>query len=151
MARGIGRLTALKLEKAKQPGMYADGGGLYLRITNGGTTNWAFRYMLEGRPRWMGMGPLAIYGLQEARAKALDARRLRHEGIDPIEARKGERLRARLDAAKAITFKECADAYIKAHRAGWRNAKHAAQWGATLAAYAEPIMGALPVQSVDTS
>jgi len=151
MARSIGKLTALKVDRAKQPGMYGDGGGLYLRITQDGTKNWVFRYMLDGRPRWMGMGPLAIYGLQEARAKALDARRLRHEGIDPIEARKGERLRARLDAAKAITFKECAEAYIKAHRAGWRNGKHAAQWGATLATYAEPIIRALPVQAIDTT
>jgi len=55
----------------------------------------------------MGLGPLAICGLREARAKALDARRRRHEGIDPIDARKAERMRARLDTAKAITFKEC--------------------------------------------
>jgi integrase len=151
MARSIGKLTALKVDRANEPGMYGDGGGLYLRITQDGTKNWVFRYMLDGRPRWMFMGPLAIYGLQEARAKALDARRLRHEGIDPIEARKGERLRTRLDAAKAITFKECADNYIKAHRAGWRNGKHAAQWGATLATYAEPIIGALPVQAIDTT
>ena len=33
MARTIGRLTALKVDKAKRPGMYADGGGLYLRVT----------------------------------------------------------------------------------------------------------------------
>jgi hypothetical protein len=71
MARTIGRLTALKVDKAKQPGMYADGGGLYLRITNEGTKNWVFRFMLSGRPRWMGIGPLALYGLQEARGKAL--------------------------------------------------------------------------------
>ena len=51
-----------------------------------------------------GARPLALYGLQEARAKALDARRKRHEGIDPIEARRAERARQRLDAAKAITF-----------------------------------------------
>jgi integrase len=146
----VGRLTALKVEKAKQAGMYADGDGLYLQVTEGGAS-WIYRYMLAGRPREMGLGPLALFGLQEARAKALDARRLRHEGIDPIEARKAARLRARLDAAKAMTFKECADAYINAHRAGWRNAKHAAQWGATLATYAEPIIGALPVQTIDTA
>jgi integrase len=147
----VGRLTALKVEKAKQPGMYADGGGLYLRVTNDGTKNWVYRYMLDGRPRWMGMGPFALYGLQDARAKALDARRLRHEGIDPIDARKAERARARLDAAKAITFKECAEAYIKAHRPGWRNAKHAAQWQTTLATYAEPVIGGLSVQAIDTA
>ena len=112
MARPIGRLTALKVEKAKEPGMYADGGGLYLRVTPEGARNWVLRYMLDRRPRWMGLGPLALYGLQEARARALDARRKRHEGIDPIEARRAERARQRLDAAKAITFKQCAEAYI---------------------------------------
>jgi len=147
----IGRLTALKVDRTSRPGMYADGGGLYLRVTEDGTKNWVYRYMLNGRPRWMGMGPLAIYGLQEARAKALDARRRRHEGVDPIDARKAERMRAQLDAAKSITFRECADAYIKSHRAGWRNSKHAAQWQATLASYAGPVMGALSVQAIDTA
>jgi hypothetical protein len=55
------------------------------------------------------------------------------------------RTQERLDAAKAMTFEQCAEAYVKAHR---RNAKHAAQWEATLATYAEPIIGALPVQAV---
>jgi hypothetical protein len=50
-----------------------------------------------------------------------------------------------------MTFKQCAESYIKAHRSGWRNAKHAAQWEATLATYAEPIVGALPVQAIDTA
>jgi integrase len=150
VTRAIGRLTALKVEKAKEPGMYADGGGFYLRVTPEGTKNWVLRFMLDRRPRWMGLGPLPLYGLQEARAKALDARRKRHEGIDPIEARRAERARQRLDAAKAITFKECAEAYIAAHRAGWRNGKHAGQWSATLFAYAYPVIGALPVRAVDT-
>jgi integrase len=138
--RTTGRLTALKVERTRGRGMYADGGGLYLRVTPDGTKNWVYRYMLDGRPRWMGLGPLALYGLQEARAKALEARRLRHEGIDPIETRRAQRAKARLDAAKAITFRECADNYVRAHRAAWRNSKHA-----------EPIIGMLPVQSVDTA
>jgi integrase len=151
MARAIGRLTALKVEKAKEPGMYADGGGLYLRVTDTGAKNWVLRFMLDRRPRWMGLGPLALYGLQDARNRSLDARRKRHEGIDPIEARRAERARKRLDEAKAFTFKQCAESYIAAHRAGWRNEKHAAQWSATLAAYAYPAIGALPVQAVDTA
>ena len=43
--------------------MYADGGGLYLRVTPEGARNWVLRYMLDRRPRWMGLGPLALYGL----------------------------------------------------------------------------------------
>jgi integrase len=151
MARQIDRLSAVKVERVNKPGMYADGGGLYLRVTPEGAKNWVLRYMLDRRPRWMGLGPLALYGLQEARARALDARRKRHDGIDPIEARRAERARQRLDAAKAITFKECAETYIASHRAGWRNDKHEYQWSATLSTYAFPVIGALPVQAADTA
>lgn len=55
-----------------------------------------------------------------------------------------------LEAAKAISFAECSEAYIKAHRAGRRNSKHALQWESTLATYAKPVIGALPVQAIDT-
>ena len=141
----------MKVGQTKKPGMYADGGGLYLRVAKEGTKHWVYRFMLNGRPRWMGLGPVALFSLQEARGKALDARRLRYEGVDPIEARRAVRAKAQIEAAQAITFKQCAEAFIKAHRAGWRNAKHGSQWEATLATYAEPIIGALPVQSIDTS
>jgi integrase len=156
MARAIERLTAQRVERLKnakepQPGMYADGAGLYLRVTPEGARNWVLRYMLDRRPRWMGLGPLSLYGLAEARTRALDARRKRHDGIDPIEARRAQRTRQRLDAAKAITFKQCAESYIASHRAGWRNEKHKYQWPATLNTYAYPVIGALPVQAVDTA
>jgi integrase len=151
MARTLGRLTALKVEKARKPGMYADGGGLYLRVTPEGARNWVFRFMIDRKPRWMGLGPLALYSLADARARAQDARRKRHEGIDPIEARRAKQAQQRLDAAKAITFKQCAESYIASHRAGWRNAKHRYQWPATLGAYVYPAIGALPVQAVDTA
>ena len=150
MARAIEKLTALKVEKEKRAGMYGDGGGLYLRVTDDGAKNWVFRFMLNGRPRWMGMGALHTVSLAEARKRAGEHRLRRHDGIDPIEARRAERLKARLDSAKAITFKECAESYIKSHRAGWRNEKHGAQWEATLATYAAPIIGKLSVQAIDT-
>lgn len=150
-ARVIGKLTALTVEKVKRPGMYGDGGGLYLRVTEDTTKNWVFRFMLNGRPRWMGLGPLHTVSLADARKRAGERRLQRHDGIDPIEARRAERLKAQLEAAKATTFKQCAESYIKAHRVGWRNGKHAAQWEATLATYAEPIIGKLSVQAIDTS
>jgi integrase len=65
--------------------------------------------------------------------------------------RRAERARKRREEVKAATFKECAEAYVKAHRAGWRNPKHAAQWSATLSTYAYPFIGALPVQAVDVN
>jgi integrase len=129
--------------------MYADGAGLYLRVTPAGARNWVLRYMLAGRPRWMGLGPLSLFGLAEARTRALDARRKRHDGIDPIEARRAERARQQLEEAKAITFKECAESYIASHRAAWRNEKHKYQWKATLEQFVYPVMGELSVQAVD--
>ncbi len=151
MARPSNRLTAVTVAKTKSPGMYADGGGLYLRVTPEGTKNWVLRFMLSGKARWMGLGPVPMFSLQQARAKALDARRQRHEGTDPIEARHQARQRTRLEAAKAKTFQECAEGYIASHSAGWKNAKHAAQWPATLVMYAYPLIGGLPVQSIDTA
>ena len=50
-----------------------------------------------------------------------------------------------------ITFRQCAESHIKAHRVGWRNAAHASQWENTLRAYAYPQIGALSVQAIDTS
>lgn len=99
----------------------------------------------------MGLGPVDLVSLAEARERARNARRLLLDGQDPIEVRKGARLAARLEAARGITFLECAERYIAAHEAGWRNEKHRDQWKSTLAKYCYPIIGALPVAAVDTA
>jgi integrase len=155
MAHLVGRLTALKVAKVKKPGMYADGAGLYLQISGDGENlpakSWIFRFTLRGRSREMGLGSLTVFGLAEARAKAAECRRQVYEGIDPIEARRARRAQAALEAAAALTFTECTKQYLAAHSAGWRNAKHAAQWSATLKAYAEPVIGPLAVHSIDTA
>ncbi len=131
--------------------MYPDGGGLYLQVTGAGAKSWIYRFMLRGKAREMGLGPLSVVSLLEARARAGECRRLRHEGIDPIEAKRAARAEAALDAARALTFKDAAKACVAAHRAGWRNAKHAAQWESTLATYAEPVFGTGSVQAIDTA
>jgi integrase len=149
MARGMGRLAAVALPKLK-PGMHADGGGLYLQVTESGARTWIYRFMLNGRAREMGLGPLHIVSLAEAREKARECRKIRHEGIDPIEARNARKAETRLAAATAMTFEQCAERYIDAHKAGWKNPKHAAQWPSTLTTYVYPIFGDLPVQAIDT-
>jgi integrase len=99
----------------------------------------------------MGLGPLALFGLKDAGAKALDAKRLRYEGTDPLDAKRQARICARLDLAKAMTFQQAAEKYIAAHKAGWQNAKHADQWTNTLTTYAGPVIGAFLVQAIDTT
>ncbi|GJD95219.1 tyrosine-type recombinase/integrase [Methylobacterium iners] len=130
--------------------MYGDGGGLWLQVTGKGAKSWIFRFTLSGKAREMGLGSAGTFSLAEARDKALSCRKLCAEGIDPIEAKRAQMDQARLEAARAITFRQCAEAYIEAHKAGWRNSKHAAQWTATLSTYAYPAFGELPVQAIDT-
>ena len=151
MAKTLDKLSPLKVQRLRAPGLYSDGGGLYLQIKAAGARSWVFRYRMGGRktPRDMGLGSLETVSLADARGKATDKRNLILAGIDPIEARKRDKVEAALDASKAITFKECATAYIAAHRESWRNEKHAVQWTATLEAYAFPKIGKLPVRDID--
>lgn len=131
--------------------MYADGGGLYLQVSNAGSRSWIFRFELHGREREMGLGPLHDVPLASARDKAAECRKLKRDGIDPIETRSTQRKNAQLEAAKAITFKDAAEAYLKAFEGSWRNAKHSNQWRNTLASYAYPVFGHLSVQGIDVT
>jgi len=151
MARTVGKLTALKVNRDLKPGMYPDGAGLYLQVTGAGAKSWIYRFSLHGKAREMGLGSLSAIALADARAKAAECRRLRQEGIDPIEERKARMAQAALDAAKTTTFKEAAANYIASHRVGWRNGKHASQWENTIVTYAEPTLGRLSIQAIDTN
>ncbi|MYM32098.1 tyrosine-type recombinase/integrase [Duganella sp. CY15W] len=150
MGRTQQRLTALQVNKLSKPGLYGDGGGLTLQITRGGVKSWLFRYMMAGKAYGMGLGPIHTVSLAEARQKALAARKLVLDGINPLAAKKQEQLAAALADAKMFTFDQCSKAYIAAQKAGWKNAKHADQWTNTLNAYASPIFGHLPVAEIDT-
>ena len=145
----INRLSAVQVKSLKKKGLHSDGGGLYLRISDSGTKGWVFRYSLNKKARRMGIGSLQTVSLAEARIEAEQCRKLLHERVDPIEHRKSKRGRQGADTAKFMTFKDCAEAYIKAHSAGWKNAKHVSQWQNTLNTYAYPLLGELPVTEVD--
>jgi len=159
MAR-IGKLTAVEVAKAKGPAVLHDGGGLYLRVApnrkdrNGneksGAKSWVFRFQLNGKRRDMGLGPYPDISLSEARGRATDYRKQRHDGIDPLDAKIAQRQAQRLAVAKGRIFRECATEFIEKNRAGWRNAKHRQQWENTLKTYVYPKLGDLPVSAIDT-
>jgi integrase len=153
MKRRVGRLTTLevsRLARKASAGLFADGGNLYLQVSQSGVASWIFRYLAGGRERAAGLGPLHTVSLKEARDKALEYRKLRLEGIDPIEHRKAGRVKAALEAARAMSFRQCAERYFNAHRDEWTSAKHAGQWSASLEQHAFPLIGDLPVASIDT-
>jgi integrase len=148
--RVLERLTTVGILKQKTPGCYPDGGGLYLQVGPSGGKSWLFRFTLTGRSREMGLGALNARSLAEAREEARKCRGLLAAKIDPLEARRSNEAAAALDAAKSNTFKDCALAYITAHKGGWRSAKHVAQWENTLSDYAYQTIGSLPVAQIDT-
>lgn len=150
MGRRFNQLSVLKVAALKEKGLYADGAGLYLQVSGTGAKSWIFRYKIDGRARDMGLGAVSTIGLAQARELAAECRRQRLAGLDPIQARKEDRARQKLEAAKVTTFDQARDAYIDAHSSAWRNAKHRSQWTSTLEAYASPIIGSVSVQDVDT-
>ena len=155
MTKEIERLSALAVSRASKPGLYPDGAGLYLRVGRGGSKAWVFRFMLNGKAREMGFGSLKKASLAAARKKAIDARLMLSEGQDPLAHRREREERRtaaeRLAAASSMTFDDCAEAYIRAHEAGWRNKKHRQQWRNTLATYVSPVFGQIPVQHIDVA
>ncbi len=105
--------------------------------------------MRNGKSREMGLGSTETVSLKEARAMRDDwRRRLRIEGIDPIEARRKIKSDERLKQS-AMTFQAAAELYIRTHETTWRNAKHRQQWSSTLATYAYPAIGSIPAHLID--
>lgn len=164
----MGKLSAVMVkalrhdpDKGKRPVRFGDGDGLYVQVAPGDSKAWLFRFTLRGKAREMGLGWVALsdkdekaggVSLADARKRAAAARALLAEGLDPIEARAGERVageRKRVEA-EARTFEAAARALMEAKRAGWRSPKHAAQWLATLEQHAFPIIGAKPVADIGT-
>lgn len=153
MARGINRLTGADLRRSK-PGRYLDGGGLYLqvKVAKDGSINrsWLFRFAINGRDRWMGLGSLNTVSLAEARERARPCRLMVLDSSDPIDARRERRAKEAAASKRMMTFDECATAYIAAKRNEWRSQHHAATWPRTIRKYASPTIGKLPVDAIDT-
>ena len=149
MAKTTNRLTAVGIKNLKEKGLYADGGGLYLRITDSGTKAWIFRFARDGRTRDMGLGTCAEISLASARQIAEECRKLLKQGMDPIEARK-KTAGKQNGSPNSATFREAVDRYITAHEPSWKNPKHRQQWRNTLNSYASPIIGDMDVADIAT-
>jgi integrase len=132
----------------KEPGYYLDGLGLYLQVSASGSKSWVLKYSLDKKAREMGLGSIADRTLSEARELARKYRQQLAEGIDPIEARKAQRLANLAANRRRKTFEECAKEYHRMHASGWKNPKHADQWINTLTAYAFPMFGAKDVSNI---
>jgi Arm DNA-binding domain len=159
MARLSGKLSNLQC-RAAPVGVHSDGGGLYLQVREGAvgpdgkkscTRSWVYRYTVNGRQTWLGLGSYPTVSLAVAREKATDARRLRAGGIDPLAQKRVERAALSQEKAKPLPFVECAAAYIEGHQSAWRSTRHAQQWVRSLATHVYPIIGKVLVSDIDTA
>ena len=146
-------LTAADIKDAKPGDRLTDGGGLRLEVDAKGNASWIFRYTspVTRKERYAGLGPLADVTLTQARRKAQDARNLILEGKDPLEERDASRAARRAEAARAVTFAACAEQYIAAREATWKNPVHRQQWRNSLRDHAMPHIGTMPVSDIDTA
>lgn len=149
------KLSSKVISALRGPATVADGAGLYLQITGGGTASWLYRYQLAGRRRWMGLGPYPTISASKARQERDKLRKLVKAGVDPLaerEAARGATAAARVAAERdAVTFRHCAQQYIEGREQEWRNSKHRQQWVNTMDSYVFPVMGDKPVSEIDTA
>lgn len=144
MARHVNRLTATSVKNFKQEGDHADGNGLYLRVSASGTKSWILIFTFRGKRRELGLGSIAVVSLADARRKAEEAARLRHDGTDPKVAWSRTARRTSVPA-----FGDLALEHIENQAPDWRNSKCRGQWESSLRTYAAPIWDC-PVDSIIT-
>ncbi len=135
-------------ERACKPGTYSDGGGLRLTVRSLTSRSWVFSYQFNGAWRSIGLGSYPEITLAKARRQAAEVLRSVKAREDPHEVRALVRATQRAEAAKAMTFKRCAQT-MHANRTHWGQ-NYTAQWLLTLSTYAFPVIGRVPVADIDT-
>ena len=139
-----GKLTVLAIKALSKPGWYGAGGGLWLRVApNGRSRSWVLRSTAGGKRQEIGLGGFPVVSLADARAAAFEYRQQIRSGRDPLAEK-----RAAARKEKMPTFEAAARAFHEANLPRWRNGKHTNQWLATLALYAFPAIGSLPVDRI---
>lgn len=152
IAKELGPLAVKGLTTA---GLHPVGGvaGLMLQVSPTGTRSWLLRVKVGQKRREIGLGAFPGVTLALARQKAQATRDDITKGIDPVAQRAAARqaIVQQQQDEKSLnwTFKRCAEAYIKAKKPGWRNAKHGTQWENTLDTYAYPSIGDMLVRHVN--
>ena len=148
MAKTINKLTDRKVSALNKAGLYGDGAGLWLKVTPTKSKSWIFRYTRNKKTVDFGLGSVNDRSLADARLEAEKKRNILLLGGDPLELKKSEANSQKIAKAVAMTFKQCAEAYINKQQHEFKNAKHLQQWRNTLERYCFPIIGGLPVADI---
>ena len=128
----MGKLTVVRVRTLSGPGLYGDGGTLYLNVAPGGSKSWIQRLTIHGKRHDIGLGGFPLVSLKEARERAFANRKLARDGGDPLALKR---------RPEVPTFREAAARALEANRGRWRHAKTADNWDASLETYAYPVFG----------
>lgn len=153
MPKAAIELKALDVQRLTAPGLHFVGvvPGLALQVLPSGGRTWILRAMVAGKRRDMGLGGYPAVTLAQARELARAARERIKAGHDPVAEAKAARSAQAASRATALTFQQCAEKYIAAHKSGWKSEKHAQQWTNTLDQHAYPTLGQMLVRDVGLS
>lgn len=137
-------LGAIDVKRLVRPGLHAVGtvAGLRLQVKPSGAKSWILRTTIGTRRPEIGLGGYPAVTLAQATDRARELLATIRTGVDPLAERRAKR------AVVEWTFQRTAQAYIGAHKAGWKSAKHLSQWENTLAAYVYPKIGTKHVRDV---
>ena len=101
----------------KKQARFADAGGMYLQVSPAGSKRWFLKYRMAGVEKQLSLGGYPAVTLTAARKAREAAKTQKSDGVDPIQARKIEKLKA--TRAAGDTFKVIALEWY---------AKQAPQW-----------------------
>jgi hypothetical protein len=134
-------MNATRVRALKIAGLYEDGGGLRLVVTDTGAKRWVMRISVRGKRHQLGLGSYPTVSLERAREKAADIRKAASEGRNILAER-------RAGKQGAVTFRQAFETFFASKGPTLSNGKHRAQWRSTMESYAFPIIGDRPVAEV---
>ncbi|OYU46878.1 MAG: integrase [Rhizobiales bacterium PAR1] len=157
----MGKLTAKQVQGLTDKGMYADGDGLYLQVTDRGSKSWLYRFKEidsetgKFKQRYIGLGPIKDCTLATAREKANELRLKRRDG-EAVQSMREANAQAAVERAEqererkkvARTLRQAVEEYIAEHAKELKNAKHVASYTASMEKYVFPSIGEKPVRSI---
>ena len=145
MARPKHKLTSAEL-KAKPPGKYSDGGGLWFHMRPDGGSQWFLRYTIFGRRHEMGLGGFPDVSLKAARDEADKWHAVLREGKDAIKER--ERQQREAENNMYILRDVALDAF-ESRKAELKGDGEAGRWFSPLELHVLPKLGKMPVSQID--
>ena len=142
------KLSAIQVKQAKpQDKTYklSDGKGLNLEIRPNGSKYWRLSYRYQQKQKTLALGVFPIVSLADARASALDAKKLIQKGVDPSVYKRQQKA-----ISSELSFKPIAEQWFKKESGRWSK-DHADKVWRSLEVDALPHLGDMSIKDIKTT